>query len=412
MMNHHIYDVIIIGGGPGGLSAAIYSARARLKTLVVESKSQTGGICATTSEVENYPGVLKSSGPELMKQFALHAQHFGAEIIQGTVKSLELSDDNYFKTLHLKDNYTLKAKCIIIATGTRPRMLGIPGEKEFAGKGVSYCATCDADFYSELNVMVVGSGNTAVEEAIFLTRYVNAVTLVVVHDQNHLDADMIAVEQAYSNPKITFLWNSVVSAIHGDELVDGVDITNLKTGKIESVPTDGVFLFVGSVPQTGWLKRWQTELPLTSSGHIDVNSQQETRIPGVFAVGDVCNKFLRQIVTAAGDGAVAAVAACQYLEQIDVWQKQMLASDSHLVLFWSPSEIQSVALKSALEQKISRDVRPPLMAIDTYKNQRMAHHFHVDELPTLLCLQYGKECYRVVKPDVEDIDAILQEITR
>ncbi|MFP2428896.1 thioredoxin-disulfide reductase [Enterobacter ludwigii] len=411
-MNHHIYDVIIIGGGPGGLSAAIYSARARLKTLIVESKSKPGGLCATTSEVENYPGVLKGRGLALMKQFALHAQHFGAEIIQGTVKSLDLSDDNYLKTLYLKDNYTLKAKSIIIATGTRPRVLGIPGENEFTGKGVSYCATCDADFYTELNVIVVGSGNTAVEEAIFLTHYVNTVTMVVVHDENHLDADMITVEQAYLNPGITFLWNSVVSAIHGDELVEGVDITNLKTGRTERVPTDGVFIFIGSVPQTGWLKHWQVELPLTSSGYIEVNNQQETRIPGVFAVGDVCNKFLRQVVTAAGDGAVAAVAACQYLEQIDFWQKQMLASDFHLVLFWSPTDRQSVVLKSALEQKISRDVRHSLMTVDIYKNQRIAHRFHVDELPTLLCLQYGKECYRLVKPDVEDADAILQEFTR
>lgn len=410
MMNHHIYDVIIIGGGPGGLSAAIYSARARLKTLVVESKSKPGGLCATTSELENYPGVLGVSGPALMKQFTLHAQHFGAEFIQGTVQTLNLSDDGFFKMLRLNDDRVLKAKSVIIATGSRPRRLGLPGEAEFTGRGVSYCATCDADFYTDLDVVVVGSGNTAVEEAIFLTRYVNSVTMVVVHDENHLDADMIAIEQAWSNPKITFLWNSQLSGIHGDELVNGVDITNLKTGHTERLSTHGVFMFVGTVPQTEWLMPLQARLPLTPTGYIEVNNQHETLLPGVFAVGDVCNKFLRQVVTAAGDGAVAAVAAYQYLEQTAFWRKQMLSSDAHLVLFWSPSEKQSVALKAALEQKKTRDKRCPLITVDTYKNQRIAHRYHIDDLPTLLFLQHGEERCRVIGPDVDDIDSLLQEL--
>jgi thioredoxin reductase (NADPH) len=408
-MNNNEYDVLIIGGGPGGLSAALYSARARLKTAVVEEKRKPGGQCATTSELENYPGIIKDSGSALMDKFAEHACHFGAEIIRGRVQSLTLSDDGMHKTVQLKDGTTLTAKSVIIATGTRPRVLGITGEKEFAGRGVSYCATCDADFYTELDV-VVGSGNTAVEESVFLTRYVNSLTMVVIHDEGHLDADRIAREQAFANDKITFLWNSTVTAIVGDDLVEAVDIKNVKTGECSRLPTNGVFMFVGTVPQTDWLAPLKDALPLNNAGYIEVNAQQETRLPGVFAVGDVCNKFLRQVVTAAGDGASAAVAASQYLEQEAFWQQHVLDNEAKtLVLFWSPTAPQSVQLMTQLEHEASTHPDWRFVPVDSYKNQRLAVRYGVTELPTLLCLQDGAEVRRLRQPDESLTEAIFAE---
>lgn len=408
-MNDELYDVIIIGGGPGGLSAAIYSARARLNTLVVEEKRNPGGQCATTSELENYPGVIKDSGPGLMEKFTQHARHFGTQFVQGRVESLTLSDDGLEKTLRLKNGAILKAKSMIIATGTRPRVLGIPGEKEFAGRGVSYCATCDADFYTDLDIVVVGSGNTAVEEAIFLTRYVQSLKMVVVHDEGHLDADRIAQQQAFSNEKITFLWNSVVTAIEGDDLVETVVIRHLKTGEVSHIATIGVFMFVGTVPQTDWLMPLKTQLPLSGDGYIETNDQQETALPGVFAVGDVCNKFLRQVVTAAGDGATAAVAACQYIEQEKFWQEHISThSGKTLVLFWSPVVSESMQLMALLEQEIASRPDWRLIPVDTYKNKRVANRYGISELPVLLRLENGLETQRLTRPDEGRVSEFLR----
>lgn len=409
-MKNDIYDVIIIGGGPGGLSAALYSARSKLTTLVVEDKRKMGGQCATTAELENYPGVIKDSGPALMQKFTEHARHFGAEFKQGRVQSLAVCSDGIHKTLQLKDGDSLKAKCVVIATGTRPRILGIPGEKEFAGRGVSYCATCDADFYTDLDVVIVGSGNTAVEESIFLTRYVNSLTMVVIHDEGHLDADSVARDQAYANKKITFIWNSIVTAIVGEDLVEAVEIKNIKTGECSRIPTNGVFMFVGTVPQTDWLSPLKEILPLNSSGYIDVDRQQETGMPGVFAVGDVCNKFLRQVVTAAGDGASAAVAASHYIEQEAFWRQHVLGSAlKTLVLFWSPTVPQSVQLMMRLERDIASNPGWHFIPVDSYKNQRLAVRYGVAELPTLLYLHRGKEIRRLVNPGEGLTDTIFTE---
>ena len=404
------YDIVIIGGGPAGLSAAIYAARARLKTLVIEEKRQMGGQCSTTAELENYPGILQDSGHGLMDKFHQHAVHFGAKFQLGKVISLNLNKDGQEKVLKLKDGASIISKAVIIATGTRPRTLGIPGEKEFAGRGVSYCATCDADFYTDLDIIVVGSGNTAIEEAVFLTRYVNQVTLIVIHAEGHLDADLIAKEQAFSNPKIHFIWNSVVTAIIGDELVQSVEIKNVKTGVTRLVETNGVFMFVGTVPQTDWLEPHRKQLPLTSAGYIKVNTQQETLLPGIFAVGDVCQKFLRQVVTAAGDGASAAVAASQYIEQEDFWTHHILQSEKcSLVLFWSPLQPESVALMTELESRTHDDSHWQLVPIDTYKNQRLANRYHVCQLPTLVCLERGKETRRFEHPNESELSELLEE---
>lgn len=404
------YDIVIIGGGPAGLSAALYAARARLNTLVIEEKSQMGGQCSTTAELENYPGILQDSGSGLMEKFHQHAVHFGAKFQQGKVISLVLNNDGQDKVIKLKDGARIVSKVVIIATGTRPRTLGIPGEKEFAGRGVSYCATCDADFYTDLDIVVVGSGNTAIEEAVFLTRYVNQVTIIVIHDEGHLDADLIAKEQAMSNAKIRFIWNSVVTAIIGDELVQAVEIKNVKTGMIRVVETQGVFMFVGTVPQTDWLEPHKKQLPLTSAGYIKVNTQQETLLSGIFAVGDVCQKFLRQVVTAAGDGASAAVSASQYIEQEVFWTQHILQSEKcSLVLFWSPLQPESIALMTELESRVLDYAHWQLVPIDTYKNQRLANRYHICQLPTLVCLQRGKKTRRLEHPSESELSELFEE---
>lgn len=404
MSTNAIYDVVIIGGGPGGLSAALYASRGRLKTVVVEEKTQMGGQCATTSELENYPGVI-DTGPGLSDKFYEHAKKFGTEFIKDRVTGIKVEEDGLHKKVVLKSGGELTTKAVIIATGTKPRILGIPGEEEFKGRGVSYCATCDADFYEDLDIVVVGSGNTAVEEACFLTKVVNKVNLVVIHDEGHLDADRIAQEQAFANPKINFIWNSSIDAILGDDLVTSVRLKNIKTGELTDLETPGVFMFVGTVPQTDWLK---DSIPLASSGYIDVDNKQETSVAGIFAVGDVCDKFLRQVVTAAGDGAVAAVAAIQYIEQEEYWHEHVLGAEKPvLAVFWSPLQSDSVALMPKIEQ-FAMDIGCKSVPVDSYKNRRLADRYNVKTLPTVVRLDKGKETYRLEKPTESDFGKLIK----
>lgn len=405
-MSQEVFDVVIIGGGPGGLSAALYAARGRLKTLIVEEKNQMGGQCATTSEMENYPGIIEDTGPALMDKFREHAAKFGTQFMRGRASGINIETDGFHKTVTLQSGETVRTKAVIIGTGTKPRILGIPGETEFRGLGVSYCATCDADFYEDLDVVVVGSGNTAVEEACFLTKVVNKVNLVVIHDEGHLDADRIAQEQAFNNSKINFIWNSSVDAILGDDLVSGVRLRNVKTGETSEMETSGVFMFVGTVPQTDWLKG---QLPLTPAGYITVDNKQETSMPGVFAIGDVCDKFLRQVVTAAGDGATAAVASIQYIEQEEYWQEHVLhAGKPVLAMFWSPLQQESVALMAKLD-KTCEEHNYKLVPVDTYKNRRLADRYQVKTLPTVIRLSGGKETLRLENPADQDFPRLFQE---
>ncbi len=306
-----IYDTIIVGGGPGGLSAAIYAARAKMRTLVIEQKRKTGGQAATTSEMENYPGFPSASGPEIMDKFKEHCDKFGVEFTKGKVEKVELEDGGFLKRIITKDK-TFVSKTLIIASGAEPRVLGIRGENTFRGRGVSYCATCDADFFEDLDIVVVGNGNTAVEEAIYLTKFVNKVTMIVIHDQGIMDADKVAQEKAMENEKIEFIWNSTLSEIGGEDMVDHVMLKNVKTGQESKFACDGVFMFVGTVPRSTFVEGL---IELSPQKYIKVNERMETNIPGIFACGDVTDKVLRQVVTAAGDGAVAAVVAEKYIEE-------------------------------------------------------------------------------------------------
>ncbi len=399
-----VYDVIIIGGGAGGLSAGVYCARGKMKTLVLESSSNTGGQCAKTSEMENYPGIVESTGPGLMNMFRAHCDKFGVEFRRAQVTGMAMGSDGFHKQVTTRDGETLLAKSVIIGTGANPRVLGIKGEKEFTAKGVSYCATCDADFYEDLDIIVVGSGNTAVEESVFLTKFVNSVRMVVLHDEGVLDADRTAQDQAYANDKISFIWNSCVDEICGDELVNGVKIKNLKTGEITEETCDGVFMFVGTVPATDFLK---DTIELSKGGYIVVDDKQETSMPGVFAAGDVCDKFLRQVVTAAGDGAVAAVAADRYIQEEEHWKESVLdAPKDVLVTFWSPVDPKSLELMPHLE-KMAAEKGLKLVTMDTYKSRNIADRYEVSQIPTVIRFSQGEPASRLEAPAADQLEKLV-----
>ena len=302
-----VYDIVVIGGGPAGLSAGLYGARSRAKTLILE-KGKWGGQAATTEELENYPGSIEQpTGPEITARMKRQVEEFGAETKAETVTKLEL--DGKIKRV-ITDSAEYQAKTVIIATGAKPRLLGCPGELELRGKGVSYCATCDADFFTDLRVVVVGGGDSAIQEAIYLTKFAEKVT--VIHRRDELRAAKSIQERAFANPKIDFIWDSVVTEIKGDGIVESVVVKNVKTNEIKEVQTDGVFMFVGYDPVSDLVKGL---VDMDEKGYIITDENMSTSVEGVFAAGDVRVKSLRQVVTAASDGAIAAVRAEHYISE-------------------------------------------------------------------------------------------------
>ena len=307
-MKEDLYDILIVGAGPGGMTSGIYGSRARLKTAILD-KGKPGGQAATTMEMENYPGFFReATGPGVMGEFEAHAAHFGTVFIKGNATELDLAGE--IKTVKTA-NGEYKAKTVILAPGAEPRTLGVPGEGKLRGKGVSYCATCDADFFEELDVIVVGNGDAAIEEAMYLTKFAESVTVIVIHNEGVLDCNKKSAEKAFANPKIKWVWNSVLEEIQGDELVEAAVLKNIRTGEKQTLEINGVFVFIGSKPNTAFL---QGKIELDEWGYIPTTDRMETNVPGVYAVGDARAKFLRQVVTAAADGAIAAVAAEKYLE--------------------------------------------------------------------------------------------------
>jgi thioredoxin reductase (NADPH) len=307
-----LYDVAIIGSGPAGLTAGIYAGRARLKTLIIE-KQQAGGQIVQTEEVENYPGALEGdTGPAIIDRMVAQTKKFGVEKVSDEITEVQLVGKT--KILKAKGG-EYRAKSVIIATGAEPRFLGCPGEKEFIGKGVSYCATCDGAFFEGLDIFVIGGGDTAVEEAMFLTKFGRKV--YVVHRRGELRAAKSIQEKAFKNEKVEFIWDSVVEEIKGDGLVNEIVLKNKKTGKLTNYKAEdgmlGVFIFVGYTPFT---KLFEGKLDLERS-YIKTDENMKTKIPGVFAAGDVRVKDLRQVVTATADGAIAAVQAEKYLEDLE-----------------------------------------------------------------------------------------------
>ena len=303
------YDLVIIGSGPAGLTAAIYAARARLNVLVLE-KVAPGGQILVTDWIENFPGFPEGiSGADLVMKMTEQVRRFGVEIETNEVLALDFSED--MKKLTLNDR-TISTKTVIIATGASPRKLGIPGEEDFFGKGVSACATCDAPFYRDKVVAAVGGGDTAVQESIYLTRFVKKVYLI--HRRNELRATRILQERAFANDKIEIVWDSVPTSVNGSIFgVESISIKNVKTDEASDLSVDGCFIWVGISPNTGFIK---DALEVDKSGFIVANAKMETSVPGVYAAGDVRNTPLRQVATAVGDSAIAAFEAANYIENL------------------------------------------------------------------------------------------------
>lgn len=303
-----VYDVIIAGAGPAGMTAAVYAARSNMSTLMIE-RGIPGGQMANTEAVENYPGFESILGPDLSNKMFEHAKKFGAEYAYGDIKEIKNGKD--YKIV-VCGNKEYKAVTVIITTGAEYRKMGVPGEKEFAGRGVSYCAVCDGAFFKEKKLAVIGGGDSAVEEGTYLTRFASRVTII--HRRDQLRAQKILQNRAFNNEKIDFIWDTVCTKVNGkDGKVSSLTLHNKKTGEDSDFPVDGVFIYVGMDPLTKAVEN----LGITDEkGYIVTNEKMETSIPGIYAAGDVRQKELRQIVTATGDGSIAADNAQKYVEKM------------------------------------------------------------------------------------------------
>lgn len=308
-MSSNHYDVIVVGGGPAGLTAGIYLSRAKMRTLIL-NQGTAGGQMVLTHEIANYPGVGSISGYQLSTEMKKQAQNFGC-VLKNNILITDMSLEGRVKSFTLEDGSIYTSDSVIIASGGRPRTLGVPGEGKFKGHGISYCATCDGDFFTDKEIVVVGGGNSALEEAVSLTKYASKVTIV--HQFDHFQAFEHAVKEAQDHPKISFIMESTISEFHGDGPLQSVDIKNLKTGEVQNFKTDGVFIFIGYISNT---ESFKDKVELSKWGEIVVTPEMATNVEGVFAAGDCIAKRYRQITTAVAEGTVAALSASNFVNEL------------------------------------------------------------------------------------------------
>ena len=378
------HELVIIGAGPAGMSAAIYGRRAGLDVLVLE-RGATGGQINITDEIENYPGVAHATGPEIGEMLKNHALKFNTEFRMVDSSKVELrGDKKIVVTKKGQDTNEIEAEAIIVATGAHFRRLGCEGEAEHIGQGVSFCAVCDGAFFEDLEVAVVGGGNTAVEEGGYLTKFASKV--YIIHRRDEFRADRAAIAQALANPKIEPVYNTVVEKIEGDGMVENLVLKNVRTGEISNLPVSGVFMFVGQEPDDDCVKGL---VKAEKGGWIITNDHMETSVEGIFAAGDVRSKYLRQVITAAADGAVAAMAASSYINEQLHLRSTLLEPEEVKAFFYSSIDENQVKLSNAVE-KIAKDKGVKVPVIDGYRNARMTEKLNLaDKLPAIAEIKKG-----------------------
>jgi len=391
-------ELVIIGAGPAGMTAAIYGRRSGLDVLLLE-KGATGGQINITDEIENWPGVQHATGPELGNMFREHALKFNTEIRIADVKKVELRDG---KKIVVTDKGDIEAEAIVVATGAHFRRLGCEGEAEHIGQGVSFCAVCDGAFYEGEEVAVVGGGNTAVEEGVYLTKFASKV--YIIHRRDEFRADRAAIEHAMSNPKIVPVWNSVVEKIEGDGVVENLVLKNVKTGELSDLKVAGVFMFVGQTPDDDCVRGL---VKAEKGGWILVNEHMETSVEGIFAAGDVCSKHLRQVLTAASDGAIAAMGASAYINEQLHLRTTLLEPESVTAFFYSSIDEKQVKLLKAVEDAAkAKGVKIPL--IDGYRNARMTEKLELSaKMPALVELRKGAVAKVTTVASEADVQKVL-----
>jgi thioredoxin reductase (NADPH) len=401
------YDVVVIGGGPAGMTAALYAGRARLKTLLIE-KSLIGGMATYTSEIENYPGFPDPiDGIELMKLFDKQFRRFGVDVKLTDVRSVSVECNQKLVSTFRTDYY---AKAVIISTGNKPRLTGAKNEEKFLNdKGISFCATCDAARNTGKRIMVIGSGDAAIEEGMFLTKFAREVIVSVIHDEGIMDANKVAQEKAMANPKMKFMWNTVVDSFEGDEMLKQVVLKNIKTGELIPVDVDTCFLFIGYVPNT---KIFEGFVDMTNRGYIKTNENMETSREGFFAVGDCRDKTLRQVATAVGDGAVAGFMAEKYVEELEYVQREIFEAKGLIMAFvYNAVEALDREFLARVEQ-VQREYKDKvqLRRIDVYKSDRIACRLDYTKTPSLIFMKEGQVLENIT--DLSNLEKTIAEMIK